>query len=161
MSKPNSFSWKTMLGKKWTVWTLPKRIYFFKKSRLTMEAYDIIFIHVYVKPIFFFKKAVVTWNHHLISRFTSASDLLHGFSEPPLVPSLKAQHKGRILQILCCLYSSVFSNLRAFFMLSSTNRGKSYKNQHIIRIILIVIVYPQTLVFYFLFNRCCFLKLIN
>lgn len=125
-----------------------------------MESYDIIFIHVYVKPMFFFKKSCCNMKPSSNQQVHQCFSLLHGFSEPPLVPSLKAQHKGRILQILCFLYSSVFSNLRAFFMLSSTNRGKSYKNQHIIRIILIVIVYPQTLVFYFLFNRCCFFKLI-
>lgn len=31
------------------------------------------------------------------------------------------------------LYNSVFRNLRAFLMLSSTNVGKSYESQHIIR----------------------------
>jgi hypothetical protein len=77
-------------------------------------------MHVYLKPNVL-KIAVVTFNHNPVGVSTSMSAFSHLLKS--LVPSLTTQHKGKSLQFVF-LYNSVFSSLRAFFMLSYTDVGK-------------------------------------
>lgn len=116
-----------------------------------MVVHNIVFIHVYLKTNFK-KLAVVTLNHNPMSMPTALLPPA-GSSEIPSGSRSWPENRGKSLQILFFLYSSVFSNLSAFFMLSTTNGEKKVTRVKTWpEIILIDIVNPQTSVFYWLFN---------